>query len=426
MEARGLGTLLKAVLRTVLELLIWLPIWLIIESGLENRWPWLLIGGALFALGLGLQRLPVVWRRGMVALAIVATLVIGMILNKHEWQGILLLAVMIFRSQFNRFNAANYAIGFAACCVSLATVYFLEMNVAYRTLFIIGAFAWIIAWFPAWNRSLLDNAGLSSGIATRAVRGANRKYLLLFLLIGVVAVAATVQHGSKLLHPKPIQLNVDFGLGEVKPNGLMPDAPRTEQEMPEAQDSTLKNILNILFYIVSVFAFIGLFWFIRLLWRDRTWTWKGMLEAIRRWYMRDKTGEDLPYIEEQRSLKKAETRKVGRWRDLFQTNRRVDWDKLDNGEKIRKLYEEAVLAAVEEGYTFRAADTPAETLADLERWYQEQANQRGSGKRSTGAERGWLVRIRPTLVRLYEKAKYSPHAVSEQEVESVSKEQKKQ
>jgi hypothetical protein len=123
-------------------------------------------------------------------------------------------------------------------------------------------------------------------------------------------------------------------------------------------------------------------------------------------------------VEEQRSLRKEKKEGQSFFDSLFRRrDRSVNWDRLSNPEKVRHLYEKAVLSGIEQGYAFKAGDTPSETLEGIESW--RAVPRTSPDKEKNVVYWGRLLKLRTLLLKLYEKAKYSPHEVTSQEVQDL-------
>lgn len=417
MQTRDQSRLLNPLVRALMESLIWLPVWLIATDpyafGVRIAIFFAAVG--VFLIGRSLSVLSVVWRRGAISLAIVFVLAGGIALSPNDWPLFVWLAVLIWRGRYPRLGPAHYGLAFLLCAAGVIAITQIPGVFGYRAWLIFSAIVWIIAWFVAYNRSLLDEAGLRIGIATRSVRRANRKYLLLFLAAGLLVFALTARFGQQLLTPTQI----DFEGMPKEPDVIErpPAMDNPQSFLPPAEENPwLSRFWDILSWIVGGLAAIGLLWLAVKLWRNRSWTWRGLLESIRKWYLREKKFEQLPYIEERRSLAKDRNNKPGLWETLFhRQGRGADWSRLSNPEKVRRLYEEAVLSGIERGYSFHSNHTPSETLEAIEHWRTDRP---ASDKEA--AYWRWFRQVRQSLLRLYEKAKYSPHAVTDREVESLT------
>ena len=406
--------------RVAAEWLIWQPLWLVYSMHLElpGKLGLAAAMAACIAAGLALNRLPG-WARRISLIAAFAVLLGAGIVRFAEALPFLIgLGAMLWRGRYVRFGHWQYAFGFGLVCLGLAAVSATEAWKEIRLPLILLGIFWVLAWFVALNRSLVDRAGLDNGIVTGTVRKAGRKYLFVFLAVGSAAIALTAGYGERLLTPRQ---NVDPGYEWIDPErfiqpprqmnnpmeGMFPDEP--------AEPSPLWDYL---FWVVLALAACGAVWFAILLWRDRNWTFQGLLSKLRSWFLRENREEKLPYVEERRSLRKpkAERGLIESW--FRRQGGRPDWSRLDAAGKVRRLYEDTVLAGIGQGYGFKPGDTPSETLRGIERW-------RADGKASGNAKAaGYWQRVlaaRHALLRLYEKARYSPHAVEEKEANELKR-----
>jgi len=410
----------RLALRALAEWFVWLPLTLIFSA---NMGVWGTIGlaaGVLLSAGLGLSlnALPVVRRRlALIALAI-ALVAVGIVRFTDHLPMLVWLCVVLWRGRFVRFGYRQFAVAFGVSGLVLFAISLNEAWTGYRPAIIVLAVLWMVGWFIALNGSLVDRAGLGDGIVTRPVLQSSRKYALVFVAIGALAIAVTVGYGEKLLTPREI---VNPGNRWIDPEQFIPPPEPQSDWMGEFfkdPGGEPSPIWDYLFWVFMAFAAVGAVWFARLLWRDRTWTWRSLLKTIREWFLRERRAEHLPYVEERRSLQKEKKPGQGRFSSLFRgSSSRRDWERLSNPERVRRLYEDAVQAGIRQGYGFRPAHTPAETLEELERWHSDRST--ASDKERQADYWTWLRRIRGALTGLYGKARYSPHDISPEEVEEL-------
>lgn len=408
------STMIRVVRRVGIEWLLWLPIWLLLTAnmGVYGKFGMAVAVAFFFALGLGLHRMTVLWRR-LTMIAIGGMLIAaGVIWFSNDLLAVTWMGILLWRGRYQRLTHLHYCLGFGICCAVLIVTSQSEAWADYRLMFILLALLWIIIWFMALNRGLVDDAGLHNGIVTRPVRQANRKYILVFLAAGMLIIAMTASYGQQLLTPKQV---VNPNNSWIDPDRfIQPPQSMDKPEWMEGIEQPGKRWLfwDILFWVLLVVVICGTLWFIRFLWINRVWTWQGLLNSIRKWFLRENRPEKLPYLEESRSLRKE--KKKGRFESLFRKhNRELEWERLSNPEKVRRLYEEAVLTGIEQGYKFKASDTPSETLDALEQW-------KTGGKAHNNEKKAtywsWLLQVHLSLLHLYEKAKYSPHEITSQDV----------
>jgi hypothetical protein len=413
--------LIRIARRVLVEWLSWLPIWLILTSAYQLSGKLLLVcaGTVLFILGLFLyQRLSPAWSRATLILSIALLLGIGIPLFSSEWMTLVWLAVLLWRGRYPKLGARHYGYAFLLCCVAVIIVAQNASLPDYRMIIIALSLLWIVVWFLSVNRGLLEEAGLNNQIVTRPVRRANLLYLLIFLTGALLVFALTVNYGKELLTPpkyvpsEEVRVDIEDVLPPPSgPTGLGDMLGAVEKQGPRSV------IWDILFWVLTGAAAVGLVWFVRMLWRDRTWSWRSFADSIRAWFVREKKAEALPYIEERRSLLKDKKKGPGRWNAFFHRNHRErEWEQLDNPQKVRRLYEEAVLAGIEQGYEFHAHHSSAETLTRIAQW---RANHSLPDKDNSSTYWNRLLNIRLKLMILYEKARYSPHSVTDQEAEDL-------
>jgi len=416
----------KLGIRILLEAVLWLPALLLLTArmSLPDK-----LGTAAIALfcivaGLIVARLPSLWHKLALLTISLALVAVGIVWFTDQLPLLILLCAALWRGRFRRFDYWQYAFAFGICCLTLLAIAINEAWVGYRTVTVVLSVLWMIGWFVSFNRSLIEKAGLDNGIVTRTVLLSSRKYAIVFTALGVLAIAVTVGYGEKWLTPKKVNMSPileDIGVELEPPAQMQPQFPL--EGMKEAGKPS--PIWDYLFWVFSGFALIGLAWFVRLLWRDRTWTWRGLLQKIRDWFTKEqRVLEPLPYVEERRSLRNEKKARQGGLASLLRGKRsRTDWDKLSNSEKVRRLYEDAVEAGIRQGYAFRAADTPGETLESLESWQTQRSTASDKSRRPTKDRQvddgSWLRRVRRGLADLYGKARYSSHDISSEEIEEL-------
>ncbi|QJD86162.1 hypothetical protein [Cohnella herbarum] len=413
LRSPGLG---KLSLRVIVEGLIWLPLWLVYSVNLGISGKLATFAGILgfFIVGLFLYRFPPLWRRLAMIAIFVVLLSVGIGRYTNDLPVFIGMCVLIWRGRFLTLRHWNYGLAFGVCCVAHILTSRNEAWADDRLVFIVLAVGWVIVWFYALNRSLINEAGIHDGIVTRPVRMASRKYLMIFLAVGLVVIALTASYGQQWLTPKQV---INPNNSWIDPDRFIPP-PQTMENPPGMEELTKekgkKSVLwDIFFWIMTAVAAFGAIWFIRLLWKDRTWTLQKILQSIREWLLREKKAEKLPYVEERRSIREGKKKGAGLIDSLFRRQRKQPaWEQLSNPEKVRRLYEEAVVTGIGQGYAFNASLTPAETLEGIERWQADEAKP-DNDKNASYWKR--LLNIRAHLLELYEKAKYSPHEVTEQE-----------
>lgn len=406
--------------RVLVEWLIWLPVTIILTHSFDLSGKLFVSCGVIgsFALGMLLYKLPPVRSKVILFAVSVIVLGIGIIFFRNDWMAFALLGVLLWRGRYLQLLPRQYGFAFVLCCVAVIVAAQSDILPDYRILFIGLSLIWIVAWFLSLNRGLLTDAALQNSILTRPVRLASRRYLLIFLAAAFLIFAVTVNYGEQLLTPPvyvPGENNVE--IPEVQPPLQNQPSLKDMLGVNEEQGEPSK-IWEIVFWIMSGLAAIGFFFFVKMLWRDRTWTWQRLLSAIRMWFLREKKTEALPYIEERRSLMK-EKKRSSRWNAFFQkNNREQEWDQLDNPQKVRLLYEAAVLSGIDQGYEFKVHHTSSETLEGMAHWRKGLAL-RDKEKESKSSYWIRLMNIRLMLIKLYDKARYSPHSVTDQEVKDL-------
>ncbi|MFC5467403.1 hypothetical protein ACFPPD_01650 [Cohnella suwonensis] len=404
----------KGILRVLTEGLLWLPVWLMVGSAADSGPTRIgLLGLALTLFSAGLlfhATLPTAWRR--VIMLAVFVLLIALGLGAYPDNIVLLVwgGVALWRGRYAAFGYMQCALGFGIAASALSLVAVNDDWSGYKLVFILLSFGWMIAWFVALNRHLMEEASLLQGIATGAVKRANRTYVYAFLAASVSVVALTAEFGSRLLTPK----------NPIKPNERRIDP---EKFIQPPSDSGAANMIqqlggaggtwkgwDVIGWGVLAGVVIVAVWFVRLWWRDRKRTWQSWWQAVLDMLRRERRAEDvLPYVEERRSLakKRAQSPRIPT------RTAKADWERLGDADKVRRLYEEAVLAGIGDGFEFRASDTPSETLERIER---HRLAFPVSGKGRAATYWAWFAEAKPRLLRLYEKAKYSAHAIGADEV----------
>ncbi len=405
--------------RIFVELMIWLPLVLIFTTKMEVRDRVITVGIILLfiALGLLVNRFPPLWRRLAMISIIIALIGLGIGQYTNLLPVFLWLGIVLWRGRFVTLGHWHYGLAFCVCCAGLIVGSKVGAWADYRIAFIVLAVVWVVQFFYVLNRGLVENAGLHNGILTSPVKKASRNYLLIFLAIGVVVIALTASYGERWLTPK--QVKWERPTGQIE----QPIPPPESMDMPDWMNELAKKqgkpsvLWDYVFWALIAAGAYGVFWFVRLGWKERR-TWREIIRLIRAWFLREKKAEELPYVEEHRSLRKEKKEGQSFFDSLFRRHgRKVNWDQLSNPEKVRRLYEEAIMTGIEQGYTFRPSDTPSETLEGLETW--REALPTSSKKEKNVDYWSRFLQIRRVLLKLYEKAKYSPHEVTSQEAESL-------
>jgi len=404
-------------LRVLAEGLLWLPLWLIFSANAGLAGKTGLAAGILLCIvaGLGFNRLPPLWGKILLVAITLAMVGVGVARNAGDLPVLIWMCAALWRGRFVRFGYWQYGFAFGVCCLALIAITLNEAWTGYRTAIVVLAVLWLLGWFVALNRSMIEGAGLGNGIVTRPVLRSSRKYAIFFIGIGVLAIIATIGYGEKWMTPRKVDVSpilADFGWD-------LEQEPDKDDFLEKLKGEPVEPhpIWDYLFWIIVPLATAGFLWFVRLLWKDRTWTWRSLLNTIREWFIRGRREEEPPYIEERRSLRKEKKTGRGRFGALFRKPSRPGWEQLGNPEKVRRLYEEAVTAGIRQGFVFRATDTPSETLEGIERWRSEVAAAAGNERKD--AYWDWFRRIKEALAGVYGKARYSPREITSQEVEEL-------
>lgn len=413
MKDKVSGGLVKSAVRLVFELVLWLPAWWILTinhasdatalslAAVLGCWiggfvlamtrpPWQLITTILF----------------MIAIVAGATLLELSLLPIGIW-----LAAVAWRGKYAHLTPGQFGFGFGIASVGVFVATGYDDAEPYRIRLIVLAIGWLVAWLIAWNRSLVSEAGLFGSIATRAVRKESRKYALLFVAVVLTVFGLTINKAVQWLKLPRIDVNLpEPDVGQPPP--VQPEEPFPIQMGEPDRSYAFWEIVE---WILGIAAVFMLAWFILWMWRDRKWSWQGFKEALRNLFLRDRRAEKVPYVEERRSLAKA--KRKSRLGALFHRQPRgPDWKRLNDAQKVRRLYADALNAGVSMGYPHETHLTPAESLERLERWREANAD-RQSGSKS--AYWSWFAGIRLALLRRYEQARYSPHEVEERQVSGL-------
>lgn len=397
--------------RLLFEMALWLPAWLLltIGHGQESRLLSLAAVPSCWLIGFALMQLRPPWQLLTTILFMIAVAAGAAAIDVHELPIGIWLAVVAWHGKYANITAGQYGIGFAVACAGVFVATGYDAAEKYRFGLIILAIVWLAAWLIAWNRSLVSQAGLDSTIATRAVRKESRKYAFLFVGLALVIFGLTI---SRVLDWMKLP-QVEIGSSPIEQ--IEPPKPQEPvQESPFKVDENYRPnpMWDILFWIIGAFSLFLLWKFIVWMWRDRKWSWRAIKDALRSLFLRDRREEKLPYVEERRSLTKE--KKKSRLHGLFRRQRHEpEWQQLNNGQKVRRLYAEALAAGLSSGYSHAANLTPAESLESLESWRAKQAEPKSDNK---AAYWSWFAGIRLALLRMYEQARYSPHDIEEQQV----------
>jgi hypothetical protein len=415
------STAAKITKRVLVELLISLPAWLILTLGddLAGKLAMICTASVFFGIGLVLYKLPPVWSRVILLAAMAIVLIIGIGLLRGNLPNSLWICALLWRGRYPKLTANHYGLAFLICCLAVIIASQNDILSGYRIVFITLAVIWIMIWFISLNSALMKDAGLQNNIVTRPVRLASRKYLLLFLAVALVIFALTVNYGKQLLTLPGYSSSDQKWLDVSDLQTPAPAQPMEEDWRITPDEQRPPSVIwDILFWTMAVAAMLGGIWFARMLWKDRTWSWNRFIKALRTWFLREKKVEALPYVEERRSLLKDKKKGPSRWNALFERrNIGLEWEQLSNPQKVRRIYEEAVLSGIEQGYEFKPHHTPSETLEGIKQW--RVTSLQPADKEKANAYWPWFLSIRLSLLKLYEIAKYSTHSVTEQEVGSL-------
>lgn len=417
-SSRMLGAI---ALRVAIDLLIWLPMWLILTIQMQPMGKLGVLAAELgcILLGLWLGKLPPLWRRLSLITVFLGLAVLGTYLYTGGLTMILFLwlGVLLWRGRFLRLEYWHYALAFAVSCVGVIATSQNEDWASYRQACILMAVIWVVVWFISLNRNLVDSAGHHGGIVTSPVRRSSRKYLTVFLAVSVVLIALTASYGQQLLTPKISIPDTNWmDMPPIEPPRTVAEEPEWSEFFEEKGEPWL--IWDILFWVMAAVTIIGAILLARAAWKNRIWTWRALIGAVRNWFFRERPVETVPFIEERRSLQKNK-KKTSLLESLFRGHnreRKPNWAELSNPEKVRRVYQEVVEAGIEQGYEFKSHHTPSETLAGIEQWQRSRKLPDNEKKSSYWT---WLLSMRLSLVKLYERVRYSPHEVSDQDVESL-------
>ncbi|MBB6634291.1 hypothetical protein [Cohnella thailandensis] len=297
----------------------------------------------------------------------------------------------------------------------------------YRTLFIVSGAAWFVLAAYIGHAGLLDSAGLHDGIVTRLVLRSSRRYLT--ILVGVVLIVYLLTSDFHLWR------TIARWVRELMPKGS--SSPPEPSVMPEPAPALPPMLgepsprpewakwLDYAFYALAAAAILALLWLlVRRLSKDREWL-QELAAKARRLLARLLRRRDPPpspaYVDEKESMLdigKTIRRAQTRWlrRSENKPIRRAEWERLGAAEKVRRLYRDAVLQAIEAGYKPKPSATPNETLDSVERWYESRSKERDA------ALAGWLRQTRALLGDLYGGARYGSAEASAAELERLAAE----
>ncbi|MFD0674554.1 hypothetical protein [Cohnella sp. GCM10027633] len=408
--------LVKPIGRLTFELLMWMPVWLLltIDRTAGARAAWLAAAAGCWIVGVLIAQLRPPWRLLAVLASMLAVVAATIAIDYREYLPFgAWLATLAWRGRYTETTPGQYGIAFLIAAAGVVYASNADKAADYRMGFIALAIVWAAGLLIAMNRVSVHEAGLRSAIVTRAVRRDSRKYAIAFVAIGLIVFGLTVSYGQQWLRLPHVNLESSGPTIPEPPAAPPEDAGPPLPPLGEYRSSPIWDILS---YVVGGLAACGLAWFAYWMWRERTWSWKAWKDALRRLFLRDRKEEKLPYVEERRSLPK--TKRKAPWSDLFHRPRRgPDWHRLNNAQKVRRLYADAVASGIATGYAHEAHRTAAETMGELERLRVARS---GGDDGRQAAYWSWFSNVRQALLRLYEQARYSQHEVREQEVAALT------
>lgn len=416
-----------ALVRAIGLWLAWLPIALALLPAVPSGSPgeWLALAAGAVLLGAALTLGGYLWPWVIYVALIAGVAGTAAALGVRWLLSALGLGVAAWLGSRRMARAAVAMAGVAANGVALIAASWLPDLEAYRPLFIVSGLVWfaLAAYFT--HAKLLDSAGLHDGIVTRLVSRASRRYLMLMVAVVVIVYLATSDfhlwraivdyinaHAPK---PRPPEASPPQEAPPALPPDWLQDQP-SGSKWPKWADYILYGLAGaigaaLLALIIKRYL-LHLSWFRELTARLRVFAAKL--------FRRREPPVQVPYTDEKESLLdigKALRDVTDRWRRRGARKplgRRV-WEQLAAREKVRRLYQESVLAAVDGGYGHRSSDTPSEALDAAASWYEGR-----EGEGAPSARSRWLRQKRRLLAELYGRARYGSREATPAELEELA------
>ncbi|WP_027091883.1 DUF4129 domain-containing protein [Cohnella thermotolerans] len=412
--------------RALAQWLAWLPATLAVSAAVPPepvyRWLAFVLAAALLGAALTVpRRLPPLAVYAAIILAVAAAAVV----TRGRWLlPALYLGAAVWRSGLPPRPTAICAAGVATNGIALIAAHWAAGLAPYRPLFIVSGVVWFVLGAYAAHSRLLDTAGLQNGIVTRPVSRSSRAYLTGFIAVVLAVFLAT--SGFHLWSSVADFLNAHAPKGgptnpEPPPAAAAPSFWPLPDKGPDHPAPWAKWMERALYGIAGAIAVVSIWWLAKRYLFDRAWL-RTLADRLRELLAKLLTRQGPPekpaYVDERESLldigKALRQATVRLWRRGARKPLTLqEWDRLPARDKVRRLYRESVASGMEAGYGFRASDTPAETLAELERWY---------GRRDGGADSasaGWLRRARRLLAELYGRARYGSREATSGELEEL-------
>lgn len=320
----------------------------------------------------------------------------------------------VARLDWPRTVRCSVAVGLHA--VVLAAAPLLGVASSARPLLLVAGFVWLAAALYFLQARSLAEAGLQTGIVTRGLARAGRRYLVLwgaivalvFLPFAGVPVWPAVARFIRWLNAL---VPADSPVPEPTPDTQATERPPIFPQQDQGPGRLWVWLEYVLYGALALLVLFALYVAVRRYLLRTDW-WRQLSDRVRAWYdnLLRKRGseEDLGYTDERERLLRGE-KLLGRWfsrrgakpkREL----RRDEWSALTAAERVRSLYASVVADAVKEGYAHLESRTPSETIRAIDAW---RAGREGlpSSKQGSAAIR-WLAGKTALLGELYGRARY--------------------
>ncbi|GFR36723.1 hypothetical protein PRECH8_00190 [Insulibacter thermoxylanivorax] len=422
--------ILRPVLAWLLETLLAMPVLLFVHLYvIPDRmfWIWIISFALFYVLGCLLRR---IWSRQPLSLRhllfmFISALYAWAVFGLSAAAAISLPAVWLALVRGGLYAAAPIQFVLTNTYYVVSIMLYFALSVVIRFSVEMAPIASLTSWFAMFalavslfmmNQYALNRESLQEEqqrVVTRSILWKNRLLIILFAgFILLVAGFKQLAEGLQALWNMILRIVVWFlslGIGG-EPAQQPPMNPNLQEMLPmEEQEPALFWVIleQIAMSIALVLAVvIGLFMLYKI--------GEALISGLRYLYQWFKGRLFTDELEQAAALDyEDEVTRLVEWNDLrkqlgerlrtfFEREPRIRWISLSNNqERIRCLYRESVIRAIQDGYRFRPSLTPRELQDDANRWRQGQ---------------GWITK---ELVLLYEQARYGGEEPSDQEIEQL-------
>lgn len=433
MSGQSSGGLLKVLFQGFVECLLYFPVLFIPAFYLLSEtkqwiWPALVLGGYLLGY-LGSRWFKFDRQFKVILWACLMAIVLSLVFAGVDRALVYLMPVLFIASyrgsrmeqvDWNKmFPGTHFLVGLILYGVSSFVLSYMDSfqdGVALLTW--TGAAALITTLLIVNRQSVLEETlpGNDQPILERRVLRYNRWFVIvLLLLIGIVAFLPQLQQWiSDLARGITSWIIGIMGTGtEQVPESPSepeppPEIPLFDEELKPASP-WIKTMEKILLYVVFAGIGIGIIYALFRLGKVLPQLYRRFTAWMNRLMNRQVAHSSLGYEDEVEKIEHDPASK--RLRRLLSGMRISAKFRSGDGpqqlnEKIRHMYRMILSRSIREGYHWKASLTPRETKSELMEWD------------------GLSDRIPPTLIELYEEARYGNRAITQEELERLQQEQK--